>query len=201
MPVDKAKEKEIEDQCRALIHMAKFPQAVKIMEEYRTPLQDFMGGFGQLHLDRELSAIYKMYENIPEQLRTLSAEFYIPAREELAYMFLRGTNTIRKFMKKPTNIPGMTVGVAMIIMMNRAYQLVDIDDWKKKNISGVEIVDSKNDLCPECRKLCGKYFWNDTIPALPNPKCSKTERPCLPLMIAVVGSEQKSKKKGFFGLF
>ena len=201
MPVDKIKEQEIEERCRTLINAGQFQQAAQIMEAYRIPLHDYMGAH-PLSLDFELAVIYKMYENIPEQLRSLSEEYYIPARKELAYMLLRGSNTIRKFMKKPTNIPGMTIGVAMIIMMNRAYQLQNIDAWKKqKFVLGVEIVDAKNDLCPECLKLCGKYSWNDTIPALPNPKCSKIGQPCLPTMGPILKHLEPQKKKKFFGLF
>lgn len=201
MPVDKVKEKEIEEKCRTLIKEARFLEAAKIMEAYRTPLHDYMGAH-PIKLDREVAVIYQMYQTVPDQLRGLSSEFAVPMREELAYMFLRGTNTIRKFMKKPTNIPDMTIGVAMIILMNRAYQLQDIDDNRKKSfVRGFEILDSKGDLCPECKKLCGKYALYDNIPALPNPKCSKIGQPCLPLMLPIIGKEEKPKKKGFFGLF
>lgn len=199
MAADKIKEAENERKCRELIDKGQFYQAARIMEEYRTPLHDYMGK-GPLNLDHDLEAIYKMYEKFPEQLRNLSAEYYVPARKELAYEFLRGNNTIRKYMNKPTNIPGMTVGIAMIIMLNRACQLRDIDRYKNSGVCiGVEII-AAGDMCPECKKICGKYSWNDDIPALPNPKCKKSS-PCLPIMNAIVGVEKPTKKKGLFGLF
>lgn len=198
MATDKEKENAIEAQCRALIHSHQFAEAAKVMQNYRVPLHDY---WGELDLSHNLVVIYKFYENCPDQLRGLSPEYYQLVHEELTYTWLRGNNTIRRFYEKPTNVPGLTVGIAMKILMNRSCQLRDIEEWRKSDvIIGAEIIDSKHDLCPECKKLCGKYDLFDNIPAIPNPKCLNAD-PCLPAMISIVGVREKPKKKGLFGLF
>ena len=168
------------------------------MEKYRNPLRDWMGNY-PLNLSMEVKDISIMYNIVPDQLQGIQQEYLQTIREELAYMWLRGTNTIRKFWKKPTNIPDMTIGIGMKIMLNRACQLRNISDWKMSRVcSGVEILQSP-DLCPECKKICGKYSFTDNIPPIPNPKCKNAD-PCLPLMNSIVGVPEPPKKKRF-GLF
>ena len=200
MAVDKEKEKMIESQCTDLIHKGRYSDAARLMEKYRTPLHDYWHD-GPLHLDRELNEVYKINEIIPDRLRGLSAEHLQTARKALIYMLFRGNNTIMKYWNKPTNVPNITIGIAMKIMMNRADQLQQIEDYKKSHVvTDVEIIDAKGDLCPECKKLCGTYDLFGNIPVLPNPRCLNAD-PCLPLMTAVTGIKDKPKKKGFFGLF
>lgn len=200
MAADKEKEAKNEALCRDLISKGQLYQAAKAMEEYRTPLHDYWED-GPLNLDAQLDTIFRMYENMPDQLRGISSEYYRTAREDLAYMLLRGNNIIRKNWNKPTNLPNITIGIAMKIMMNRAAQLHQIDEYKKSGVvTAVEIIDAKGDLCPECKKLCGKYDLYGPIPALPNPHCLNAD-PCLPVMNAVIGIKDKPKKKGLFGLF
>ena len=198
MPVDKEKEKAIESQCRALIQTRKFDEAARAMEKYRAPLHDWFGDYA-LHLNGEVKDISIMYNIIPDQLQGINYEYLQTIREELAYTWLRGNNTIRKFMKKPTNIPGLTIGIGMKILLNRACQLRNISDWKMSRVcSGVEILNAP-DLCPECKKICGRYSFTDNIPPLPNPKCMKAD-PCLPLMVSIIPAAEPPKKKRF-GLF
>ncbi len=210
---EKQREEYLKEKVFSLIRSREYKTAALEVEIYRNRkvFTDWMGA-GHLSLAGEADKIKTICENIPNGLNRLDEFSLEKARLLVSYDMLRGTNEIRKFQSEPTNVPELSIGTAMTILMNYACFREDLKEWKKsKVVTGVQIIG--DGLCPECQKICGIYTWKDQIPEIPNPKCQNSD-PCRPLWLAVtmgmtpvkdepkrveiIPQKKEQKKKSFF---
>jgi hypothetical protein len=123
------------------------------------------------------------------------------AKTLISYDMLRGSNEIRKNEKRPTNVDGLSIGKAMQILMfysTEKKQLLYHRSLKFiKNVS-IEYPGEMDNLCPACKKIIGKVYPINNVPAIPYEGCQNVA-PCLLSYNFTVDYEPKHKK--FLGLF
>ena len=144
-----------------------------------------------------------LYYSFPRFLNGLNSDYVDIIRQTLGADHLLGTNSIRKYDKFDTNIPGLTLGNAMIVMSSFCYSQRSLAYYRSEPIYKAIKITSGNaqSLCPSCRDLFDQIFpINGMIPEIPNPACLNRIRPCTLDYYPLIEINEP-KRKGLFGLF
>lgn len=144
-----------------------------------------------------------LYYSFPRFLNGLNPDYVDIIRQTLGADRLLGTNSIRKYETFDTNIPGLKLGNAMIVMSSYCYSQRSLTYYRSEPIYKAIKITTGNvqSLCPSCRNLLDQIFpINGMIPEIPNPVCMNRMRPCVLDYYPLLEIDEP-KKKGLFGLF